>query len=103
VVLGVNDITDFNALHSSKHDHEMQLIAFEILAMDGDDLHRLSRKTSLARLLRGRPDGIFANPFEVCAMGPALFRKACEFGLEWIVSKRRDRPMRLAARSIGSK
>ena len=57
----MNDITDFNALHSCKHDHEMQLIAFEVLATDGDDLRRLSRKTSVARLLRGRPDGIFAN------------------------------------------
>jgi hypothetical protein len=40
------------------------------------------RKTNLDRLLRGRPDGILVNPFETGAIGPDLYRKACEFGLE---------------------
>ena len=52
------------------------------------------RKANLDRLLRGRPDGIFINPFEIGAIGPDLFRKACEFGLEGMVSKHRDRPYR---------
>src|ERR1700741_252707 len=63
--------------------------------MGGDDLRRLSlsmRKTNLARLLRGRPEDIFINPFEQGEIGPDLFRKACEFGLEGLVSKHRDRP-----------
>jgi hypothetical protein len=34
-----------------------------------------------------RPGGIFVNPFEQAAIGPDLFRKACEFGLEGLVSK----------------
>ena len=34
------------------------------------------------RLLRGRPDGIFINPFEIGAIGPDLFRAACNLGLE---------------------
>ena len=42
--------------------------------------------------LRGRPEGIFINPFEQGEIGPDLFRKACEFGLEGLVSKHRDRP-----------
>jgi hypothetical protein len=54
----------------------------------------LRLKTNLERLLRGRPDGIFVNPFETGAIGPDLFRKACEFGLEGLVSKRSDRPFR---------
>jgi len=41
VVLGVDGISDFNALHSGKHSEEMQLCAFDVLAMDGDDLRRL--------------------------------------------------------------
>jgi ATP-dependent DNA ligase len=49
------------------------------------------RKTNLARLLRGRPDGIFVAPFESGAIGPDLFRAACDLRLEGIVSKRRDR------------
>jgi bifunctional non-homologous end joining protein LigD len=28
-------------------------------------------------LLKGRPDGIFVNPFEVGAIGPDLFLAAC--------------------------
>jgi ATP-dependent DNA ligase len=93
--LGVDGISDFNALHSGRHSEEVQLCAFDVLAMDGDDLRRLPlsmRKANLARLLRGRPEGIFINPFEHGEIGPDLFLKACEFGLEGLVSKHRDRP-----------
>jgi ATP-dependent DNA ligase len=37
-----------------------------------------------------RPDGIFVAPFEAGEIGPDLFRAACEFGSEGLVSKRRD-------------
>jgi hypothetical protein len=33
------------------------------------------------------------NDFEQGEIGPHLFRKACEFGLEGLVSKHRDRPL----------
>jgi ATP-dependent DNA ligase len=94
VILGVDGISDFNALHSGKHNEEVQLCAFDVLAMDGDDLRRLPlsmRKANLARLLAPRPEGIFLSPFEQGEIGPDLFRKACEFGLEGLVSKHRDR------------
>jgi len=68
----------------------VQLCAFDILAEDGEDLRKLPlhlRKTSLDRLRARRPEGIFANPFERGEIGPDLFRKACEFGLEGLVSK----------------
>src|SRR5215831_3799197 len=54
VVLGVDGIADFNALHARKHDHEVQLYAFDIMALDGEDLRGLPlsmRKTNLTRLL----------------------------------------------------
>jgi hypothetical protein len=35
---------------------------------------------------------IFVAPFEQGEIGPALFRAACNMGLEGLVSKRRDRP-----------
>ena len=95
VVLGVEGVADFNALHSRRHDDEVQLYAFDILALDGDDLRSLPlsmRKTNLARLLARRPDGIFVAPFEQGEIGPDLFRAACNIGLEGLVSKRRDRP-----------
>ena len=95
VVLGVDGISDFNALHSGRHNEEVQLCAFDLLALDGDDLCKLPlsmRKANLARLLARRPEGIFVNPFEQGEIGPDLFRKACEFGLEGLVSKHRNRP-----------
>jgi ATP-dependent DNA ligase len=95
VVLGVDGVSDFNALHSRKHDGEVQLYAFDIMALEGEDLRRLPltmRKTNLAQLLTRRPDGIFVAPFEQGEIGPDLFRAACDMGLEGLVSKRRDRP-----------
>jgi bifunctional non-homologous end joining protein LigD len=97
VVLRLDGIADFNALHSGKSNEEVQLCAFDVLAMDRDDLRQLPlsmRKANLERLLRGRPDGIFVNPFETGAIGPDLFLAACNMGLEGLVSKRSDRPYR---------
>ena len=97
IILGVDGYSDFNALHSGRHNDEVELIAFDILALDGDDLRNLPlsmRKANLQRLLSRRPDGIFVSDFEQREIGPDLFRKACEFGLEGLVSKRADRPYR---------
>jgi bifunctional non-homologous end joining protein LigD len=97
VVLGVDGVSDFEALHSRQHDEEVQLYAFDIVALDGEDLRCLPlslRKTNLARLLARRPDGIFVAPFEQGEIGPDLFRAACNMGLEGMVSKRVDRPYR---------
>jgi bifunctional non-homologous end joining protein LigD len=41
VILGVDGISDFNALHSGKHNDEVQLYAFDILALNSDDLRSL--------------------------------------------------------------
>src|SRR4029077_20791520 len=94
VVLGVDGISDFNALHSRKHDDEVQLYAFDCLAYDGADLSRLPlhlRQTNLAQLLRARGEGIFVAPFEQGEIGPDLFEAACRMGLEGLVSKHRER------------
>ena len=79
VVLGVDGLADFNALHSRKHDQKVQLYAFDVLALNGDDLRALPlsmRKTNLARLLARRPDGIFVAEYEQGEIGRDLFRKA---------------------------
>ena len=95
VILGVDGISDFNALHSGRHNDEVQLCAFDILMEGGDDLRKLPlsmRKANLERLLARRPEGIFVNPFERGEIGRDLFAAACRMGLEGIVSKRRDGP-----------
>ena len=53
-----------------------------------------SPSAHLEQLLARRPDGIFNSPFVQGEIGPDLFRKACEFGLEGLVPKRRDHPYR---------
>ena len=61
VLLGVDGRSDFNGLHSRKHDAEVEFYAFDMLVSDGDDLRRLPlsmRKTNLSRLLARRVDGI---------------------------------------------
>ena len=87
MVLGVDGVSDFNALHSRRHDDEVQLYAFDNLALGGEDLRQLPltmRKPNLARLLRARPDGIFVAPFEGGEMGPHLFNAACGMALrDW--------------------
>ena len=91
VLLGVDGISDFNGLHSRRHNNEVQLCAFDLLALGGEDLRALPlylRKTT--RLLARRPEGIFVSDFEQGEIGPDLFRHACKFGLEGMVSKRRD-------------
>jgi bifunctional non-homologous end joining protein LigD len=68
-----------------QYDEEVQLYAFDILALDGDDLRGLPlsmRKTNLAQLLTRRPDGIFVAPFEQGEIGPNLFRAGCNMGLD---------------------
>jgi bifunctional non-homologous end joining protein LigD len=91
VLLGVDGRSDFNGLHSRRHDDEVQFYAFDILVGDGGDLRRLPlsmRKASLARLLARRVDGIFLSDFEQGEIGPDLFRHACLIGLEGMVSNR---------------
>ena len=65
-------IADFNALPSRKHDEEVQLCAFDVLAVGGKDLRNLPlsmRKMNLEQLLARRPEGVFINPWRV-ALAP---------------------------------
>ena len=78
VLLGVDGSSDLNGLHSRRHDDEVQLYAFDILALGGEDLRKLPlglRKANLARLLARRPEGIYVSDFERGEIGPDLFRR----------------------------
>jgi bifunctional non-homologous end joining protein LigD len=100
VLLDVDGRSDFDGLHSRKHNDEVQFYAFDVLMSDGDDLRKLPlsmRKAHLARLLARRVNGIFLSDFERGEIGPDLFRHACLMGLEGLVSKRNDRAYRAGA------
>ena len=67
VLLGVDGISDFDGLHSRKHDEEVQFYAFDMLVSDGEDIRKLPlnmRKANLSRLLARRVGGIFLSDFE---------------------------------------
>ena len=85
VLLDDDGRSDFDRLHSRKHNQEVEFYAFDILVSDGEDMRSLPlsmRKANLARLLARRVDGIF----EQGEIGPDLFRHACMMGLEGLVS-----------------
>jgi bifunctional non-homologous end joining protein LigD len=86
VILGVDGIADFDALHSRQQDEEVQLCAFDILVDGGDDLRKLPLH------LRKKPSAAFSAP------SSGYFRQP--------VRTRRDRsrtiPRRLSDGSRGS-
>ena len=72
VLLGVDGVSDFNGLHSRRHDEEVEFYAFDMLVGDGDDLRRLPllmRKTNLQRLLARHIHGIHAATCEQGEIG----------------------------------
>jgi ATP-dependent DNA ligase len=74
---------------------QAQLHAFDMLAGDGEDHHRLPlslREANLDRPLSRQVGGIFMADYEERDIGH-LFRAACRMGLEGIVSKHLAAPI----------
>ena len=40
VILGIDGVSDFNALDAGKSNDEVQLCVFDVLAIDGEDLRK---------------------------------------------------------------
>jgi bifunctional non-homologous end joining protein LigD len=100
VHLEPNGVSSFSALQADLSEHRMDHVvycAFDLLYLDGYLLIecRLEhRKRALEMLIAAMPDRPVRYSEHVCGNGPAFFAKACEHGLEGIVSKRRDAPYR---------
>jgi bifunctional non-homologous end joining protein LigD len=66
-------------------------VAFDLLRLNGDDLRQRpleKRREALARLItKRRSDGIVFSE-ALASEGAVVFKNACAFGLEGIVSKR---------------
>ncbi len=77
---------------------EVMFYAFDLLYLDGVDLRAGTldqRRTALEQLLSGSdPAGWIRLSEEVHSEGAALFRSACEHGLEGIIAKDRRKPYR---------
>jgi bifunctional non-homologous end joining protein LigD len=75
----------------------LNFYAFDLLYLDGWDLCETpldDRKPALAQLIPPNADGMLRYSDHEIGHGPDFFRHACRFGVEGIVSKRRDRPYR---------
>ena len=96
VICRPDGLSDFNALRSRARGHEVTLVAFDLIELQGDDLRDqklIDRKRRLVKILSKGRDGIAYND-HVQQDGATVFDHVCRMGLEGIVSKRLDAPYR---------
>jgi bifunctional non-homologous end joining protein LigD len=92
--------TDFGHLQdaiSNERTDALVFYAFDLLHLDGYDLTGAAledRKALLAEIVPPHSTGMLRYSDHQVGRGPELLRHACGYGLEGIVSKRRDRPYR---------
>jgi bifunctional non-homologous end joining protein LigD len=90
-------VPSFDRIRYRRHDASVFLYAFDLIALNGDDLRREPleiRKATLASVLRRAAPGLRLNEHIEHEDGGTVFRHACKMGLEGIVSKRKDSPYR---------
>ncbi|HET7569932.1 MAG TPA: DNA ligase D [Gammaproteobacteria bacterium] len=98
VSLDAAGVSRFGALQeaiSERRTDALVYFVFDLLYLDGYDLKKVilrDRKRLLAELLGSDPPALIRYTDHVAGNGPAFFEKACESGLEGIVSKRVDSP-----------
>jgi bifunctional non-homologous end joining protein LigD len=82
--------SDFRALLTKHGWEQAALVAFDLLRLNGDDLRQRpleKRREAVGQLIARCTDGIVFNE-ALAEEGAVVFAKACELGLEGIVSKR---------------
>jgi bifunctional non-homologous end joining protein LigD len=81
--------SDFGALLTKRGGAQATLMAFDLVRLAGYDQHLRPlevRREALRQLVAGANGILFSEA--LAAEGAVVFAKACEFGLEGIVSKR---------------
>ena len=100
VVEGSDGVTSFSELVADLKagtSERMVYYAFDLLHLNGVDLRGaalLDRKAVLAQVLKGRRNGTVRFSAHVTGDSELVMDKACELGLEGIISKRADKPYR---------
>jgi bifunctional non-homologous end joining protein LigD len=87
----------FDRIRYQRYDASVFLYAFDLIELNGDDLRRDPlevRKATLASVLAKAALGLRFNEHIEHDDGEVVFRHACKFGLEGIVSKRKGSPDR---------
>jgi bifunctional non-homologous end joining protein LigD len=91
VVFRYDGRSDFHALFTKQGWEQAVFVAFDLLRLGGDDLRQRpleARREALMRLVaKRRDDGMVYNE-ALAEESAVVFAKACELGLEGIVSKR---------------
>jgi bifunctional non-homologous end joining protein LigD len=94
IICDDNGLAVFKLIRSYRKGHTATLCAFDLIEIDGQDLHRQpieDRKLALKKLLgRPHPGIAFNRHFDV--EGAIVFHHACRLGCEGIVSKRLGSP-----------
>ncbi|HYS49804.1 MAG TPA: DNA ligase D [Xanthobacteraceae bacterium] len=95
---GISSLNELQADLKAVHTDRFRYVAFDILYCEGSDLTKavlLDRKALLQQLVAGLPAGSPIRLSEHLEVdGPTMLEHACRFGLEGIISKRRDLPYR---------
>jgi bifunctional non-homologous end joining protein LigD len=89
VVLRDDGRSDFHALMTKRGGARATLVAFDLLRLEGVDLRLRpieARRETLMWLVDGVSGILFSDA--ITAEGAVVFAKACELGLEGVVSKR---------------
>jgi bifunctional non-homologous end joining protein LigD len=89
VVFWPDGLSDFAALLTKRGGEKATLVAFDLLSLESEDLRLRpieERREALSALVAGLDGVLFSEAIE--ADGALVFAKACELGLEGIVSKR---------------
>jgi bifunctional non-homologous end joining protein LigD len=89
VVLREDGRSEFGALMTKRGGFEASLIAFDLLRLDGEDWREqpIERRREALERLVASAGGIVFNE-ALAAEGAVVLGKACELGLEGVVSKR---------------
>jgi len=89
VVFRPDGHSDFAALRTKRGAERAAFVAFDLLNVDGEDVRKLPLETRRARLeALIKPDGAILFSDAIKGDGALVFAKACELGVEGIVSKR---------------
>jgi bifunctional non-homologous end joining protein LigD len=89
VALRPDGHSDFEAIRTKAGAATAAYVTFDLLQLDGKDIRQHpieDRRAELERIVTGADAILFSEP--ISAEGALVFAKACEMGLEGIVSKR---------------
>ena len=97
VWIGTDGVAPHDALYSRVNDDNAVALAFDLMALDGDDLRRKpfsESKAVLRKVLQAHPSRYSIRRTHRRRWAAKMFKAVCKLGLEGMVSKKLDAPYR---------